>query len=155
MEMVQDFKKVGEEHYAGALKDGFNFSKYISILENHEKGIGLKAGYVPCSTFWLVENDQILGVSRLRHSITPELKKVGGHIGYNVPPSKRNKGNATKLLELTLKEAQKRGIKEALVTCKSWNDASAKVIKKNGGIFQKKVKLNDGQEEHLYIINNE
>ena len=47
----------------------------------HEQGIGLPEGYVPATTFWLVDNDRFIGEVSIRHRLTPALEKFGGHIG--------------------------------------------------------------------------
>ncbi|QFS49940.1 GNAT family N-acetyltransferase [Nostoc sphaeroides] len=60
-----------------------NFSAYIQYLENNSKGIALKPGFVPATTFWLVaQRKLILGESQLRHWLVPNLEHRGGHIGY-------------------------------------------------------------------------
>lgn len=152
IKMAEDYHKAGEDLYSFALEGTFDFEEYLKSLRDHEKGLNLEEGYVPDSHFWLIEDGRIVGVSRLRHKLTGMLKKAGGHIGYDVSPSQRGKGYATELLALTLKEASEIGIQNVLVTCKSWNKASARVIEKNGGVFASSVILDDGQEEYLYWI---
>ncbi|MEO1263856.1 MAG: GNAT family acetyltransferase, partial [Bacteroidota bacterium] len=58
---------------------------------------------------------------------------------------------ATKILELSLSEAKKIGIKKALLTCSKDNIGSAKVIQKNGGIFRKE-QLVDGKPSLSFWI---
>ena len=67
-----------------------NFPKYIQRLHDISEGKNLKPGYVPASIFWLVrDNTTLIGVSDLRHSLSPNLLQRGGHIGYNIRPSER------------------------------------------------------------------
>jgi predicted acetyltransferase len=97
-----------------------------------------RPGFVPESIFWLVggeRGDRILGVSRLRHWLTPELTHEGGHIGYDVRPSERRRGHGTTLLRLTLERAAARGVTRVRVTCDAANVASIRVIEKNGGVL--------------------
>jgi len=61
------------------------------------------------------------------------LFNAGGHIGYGIRPSERRKGLATMLLELSLIEAKRLGIKDVLVVCDAGNIGSEKTIVKNGG----------------------
>src|SRR5688572_26709861 len=69
------------------------------------------------STFWLVDaNDEIVGVSNLRHRLTDSLLRFGGHIGFGVRPSARRRGYATELLRATLVEARGRGLRRVRVT---------------------------------------
>ncbi|MDJ0634758.1 MAG: GNAT family N-acetyltransferase [Xenococcaceae cyanobacterium MO_188.B29] len=135
--MVREFQEVGETriHDRDLLPlIQENFLAYLHQLENNSKGIKLKPGFVPATTFWLVnQSDRILGESRLRHRLTPMLEDRGGHIGYMVRPTERSKGYGTKLLAMTLEKAQQIGLNRVLVTCNEDNLASARVIQKNGG----------------------
>ncbi|CAG9621487.1 GNAT family N-acetyltransferase [Sutcliffiella rhizosphaerae] len=112
-----------------------DFQAMVRELLDAERGIGIREGWVPDSTYWLLrENDQtILGAVNIRHSLTDFLRNAGGHIGYGIRPSERRKGYATKILELALQKAKVLGIKEALVVCDEENIASWKTIIKNGG----------------------
>lgn len=110
-------------------------------------GEGLPEGYVPCTVFWLVEGDKWLGLSSLRHSLTPALTRFGGHIGYAVRRSEWGKGCGTRILALTLPEAEKLGILQARVTCDDTNVASRRVIEKNGGVL---LDVIDNMENGVY-----
>jgi predicted acetyltransferase len=114
--------------------DNANVENYIQKLIDQSEGLNLKAGHVPATTFWLVsEDNDILAVSRLRHSLTPSLEDMGGHIGYSVRPSRRNKGYGTRLLTSTLERAKTLGLQRVLLTCDKDNTCSTKVILSNGG----------------------
>ena len=102
--------------------------------ENESRGIGLPEGWVPSSTFWLVDEDEYIGAGNIRYALTEQLKKFGGHIGYEIRPSKWEHGYGTLQLKLLLSESAKLGIRNALVTCSAENVASARVIEKNGGL---------------------
>lgn len=133
--MQKDFKESKEDRY-----QNITFGQYLKEAENEEKGINLKPGYCCASIFWLInEKNEILGVSSLRHKLVSTLRRVGGHIGYNVPPSKRKKGYGTLLLKLTLQKAKKMGFKKVLLTCNKDNIGSAKIIQKNGGVFKNEM----------------
>jgi predicted acetyltransferase len=100
------------------------------------RGEGLPEGFVPHSTFWIVEDDrEVVGVSNLRHRLTESLRVEGGHIGYGVRPGARHRGVAKELLRQTLCRARVLGIEEALVTCADTNEASIRTILANGGRF--------------------
>jgi predicted acetyltransferase len=81
-------------------------------------------------------DEQVVGVSNLRHSLTDALRREGGHIGYGIRPSARRRGYATLILRETLKLARKRGIELALVTCDKGNIGSVKAIQRNGAYFE-------------------
>jgi predicted acetyltransferase len=136
MDMRADF-----EHDAGS--NGFTFkpmepggfAEHVAKLQAQERGEGLPEGFVPQTTFWLVRNEEtILGEIRLRHTLTPSLEQVGGHIGYGIRPSERGRGYATAMLRLVLKEAKKLGLKRVLLTCEPDNVASSRVMIKNRAV---------------------
>lgn len=93
-------------------------------------------GYVPSTELWWVEDDEFLGRVGIRHRLTPALLEIGGHIGYDVPPSARRRGHATAMLREALIIARGLGIKRALVTCNVDNVGSRTVIERNGGVLE-------------------
>jgi predicted acetyltransferase len=136
-EMLREWHQTGENLVPFILKyDPSDFKKFIDLMKGFKKGINIPETFVPHSTFWLVNTDnKILGVVNIRHSLTDNLRKEGGHIGYGIRPLERRKGYATKILALALIEADKLGITQALVTCDKDNIASQKTILKNKGKF--------------------
>lgn len=110
---------------------------YLIEVENHSKGIDLPDKWVPHTRFWyLMNNKRIIGSVDMRHYLTPDLEDLGGHIGYVVRPSERNKGYASSMLAKAIPKASNFGINKLLVTAASANMASRKVVEKNGGILE-------------------
>lgn len=88
---------------------------------------------------------KMVGVIDLRHHIDhPVLSVWGGHIGYSVRASEQRKGYGTEMLRLLLPIAAKRGLKRVLVTCDDGNVGSEKIIRHNGGVYEKSVTV-DGE----------
>jgi len=58
-----------------------------------------------------------------------------GHIGYGVVPWKRGRGYATAALQAILPEAAGDGLRYVEIMTGADNDASRRVIEKNGGVF--------------------
>ncbi|MBD6619551.1 GNAT family N-acetyltransferase [Komarekiella sp. 'clone 1'] len=137
IDMVAEYQKHGEsrlfdQNNLTLIQE--NFSAYIQYLENNSKGISLKPGFVPATTFWLVKQSKvILGESQLRHWLIPTLEHRGGHIGYMIRPLQRSKGYGTQILAMTLEKARNMGLSRVLLTCKQDNLASACIIQKNQG----------------------
>ena len=123
-------------HFFKTKIDENNFQQYCDTLIGYEKGIGLPEGYVNDTVLWLVDNGEYVGNISIRHKLTPHLLTAGGHIGYIIAPQHRGKGYGTKILELGLLESAKLGLKKLLVTCDKSNIASARIIEKNGGVFE-------------------
>lgn len=86
-------------------------------------------------TFFLAQREDglLVGTIRVRHELTERLWQDGGNIGYEVRPSLRNRGYATRMLALALKQARSIGLDWVLLTVAPANAASIRVIEKNGG----------------------
>lgn len=110
-----------------------------TFIDNQDQS-KLPAEYVTRTTYWLVDDDKFLGQIDIRHRLTPALEKYGGHIGYAIAFGIFNKGLGTKMLELALPKAKELGLNKVLITCDDDNIGSARVIEKNGGILQDKIK---------------
>ena len=87
-------------------------------------------GLVPSSTYLGVreKDNYIVGMIDIRHYLNEYLTQVGGHIGYSVRKTERNKGYAKQMLKLALEKCKELKIKKVLITCDEDNIASEKVI---------------------------
>ncbi len=104
-------------------------------------------GLVPDSLYMAIrESDgRIVGIIDLRQFENhPVLSVWGGHIGYSVRPSEQRKGYGTEMLRLILPIAWEKGLGKVMVTCHDGNLASEKIIRKNGGVYEKSVQV-EGQ----------
>lgn len=129
-EYVVAYKSAKDSYYFNKYKKGMdNFSGYLDDLDNYSKGIDLPDGWVATSTFWLIDNNEVVGVVRIRHQDV----STDGHIGYDISPNQRNKGYGYQILKLALVEAKKMNIKEVMVTCNVGNEFSKQIIIKNNG----------------------
>lgn len=75
----------------------------------------------------------------IRHRLNDYLKNFGGHIGYSIRKSERQKGYATEMLALALKECEKLNLSKVLITCDKENVASAKTMINNGAVLENEV----------------
>ncbi len=96
-------------------------------------------GRVAETYYWLVEDGEFIGRVSIRHELTPSLEQIGGHIGYEIRPTKRRRGYGTLILKLALDAAREIGLRRVLVTCADDNLASARIIEANGGELQDKI----------------
>ncbi len=87
-------------------------------------------GLVPSSTYLGVreKDNYIVGMIDIRHYLNEYLTQAGGHIGYGVRKTERNKGYAKQMLKLALEKCKELKIKKVLITCDEDNIASEKVI---------------------------
>lgn len=134
-----DHTSIGREivEHATGWDDVTRFAKFVEQLRR--EGLEETArpeGRVPQTTLWYVDGTEYLGRIGIRHRLTPFLLHEGGHIGYDVRPSARRRGHATRMLQLALPIAYELGIDPVLVTCDNDNVASRKVIEAAGGQFE-------------------
>ena len=131
-----------------------NFDAFLSKLSDCARGVSVPSGFVAHSTFWLVRGGtEVVGVSNIRHALTPALLREGGSIGYGIRPTARRQGLGTAILRLSLLRATELGVSRALVTCGKQNVASAGAILRNGGVLESEEYLADtGQVVQRYWI---
>jgi predicted acetyltransferase len=104
-------------------------------FDDNFAGLAL-ADQIPGSTFWLVEGDQYLGRVDIRHRLNEDLRRRGGHIGFEIRPSARRKGYGRLAVHLALAECRRLGLDRVLVTCNATNVASRRIIEANGGALR-------------------
>ena len=145
-ECAEDIYKCGMYHYM-PLSNESSFLDDINGLIDKSKGIGLPVGWVPASTYWLIDEDEnrILGAINIRHDLTDYLRFRGGHIAYYVHQNERRKGYSTKMLGLGLEVCRDMNIERVLITCAKDNVGSSKTIVNNGGILHSEDV--DGEEQ--------
>jgi predicted acetyltransferase len=135
-DLIREFRDAGERLVPFPL--GFpndDFPAFLARLAASARGENLPPGFVPHSTYWLVSDGVVVGVSNLRHALTAALRREGGNIGYGVRPSARRRGFAGELLRQTLLRAREVGLREVWITCRKTNVASVRTILGKGGVF--------------------
>lgn len=110
-----------------------NYTQWLKKEKQNHLGINLDDGRVPGTTYFYIDNDQIIGTINIRHCLNDFLLKKGGHIGYSILPSQRQKGYATAMLKEAIEICKKWDIYPILITCNKNNIASRKTIEKCGG----------------------
>lgn len=114
------------------LKEDMPYETFLEELAAKEAGLGNR---VPNTNYFLVDdNERIVGMVNIRHSLNDYLRQVDGHIGYGIRPSERRRGYATYLLSEALNITDQLGIRSVLVTCNEDNIGSTAVIVNNGGV---------------------
>ena len=114
---------------------GYNYEQFLEWIEkkrNWSLGKELPEGFVPDTTYVLVDEDVYVGVFSLRHCLNDFLREGSGHIGYCISEKYRGRGYATKGLKLTLEKAGQRSIHEVYMSVNKDNPASLRVQMKNG-----------------------
>ena len=103
---------------------------WFEELKKRSREDTVPKGLVPSSTYLAVreKDNYIVGMIDIRHYLNEYLTQVGGHIGYGVRKTERNKGYAKQMLKLALEKCKELKIKKVLITCDEDNIASEKVI---------------------------
>ena len=148
-EAVGDFHAAGEQHIHGSglwdfdtvdvTADGCR-TVVAHLLAQADETTEVPEGRVHCTYFWITdgpeEDREVVGFLALRHRLNAWLLEEGGHIGYGVRPSRRNRGHASAALKLALAAAADLGIDWVLVTCDEDNLGSRRTIERCGGAYE-------------------
>jgi len=134
----------------GNLRQFDDPKEWIKYLDSHRDPQTLPKGRVLSTQFIFLreEDNKIVGMIDIRHSLSEYLEKFGGHIGYSVAPSERRKGYASQMLKEALLKCKELGIDNVLITCIDNNDGSRKTILANGGVYESTVYE---PEEKVYL----
>jgi len=123
------------------LVDETTFKNWLNQRILESKGENLKEGYVPQTIYWVMYQDEIVGIGKMRHYLNEKLLEHGGHIGLGISSACRSKGIGTEALKLLLAKADSIGIEEVLLTNNEDNYASRRIVEKCGGVLEC---INDG-----------
>ena len=130
-----------------------DFAAFVRELEEEAHGVALPAGVAPQQTYLLLEDGRtVVGEIRFRPRIEPPYERHNGHVGYNIRPSMRGRGYATRQLALLIAEARRLGLPGLLLPVVGENPASVRVIVKNGGRFLRETRAKGGTLVRSYWI---
>jgi len=136
----------GEEPIPAYFVDrAWSHARKVEELAAWGRGERLQPGWDPCSTFFEVVHQEIVGVVNIRHSLSPALLRWGGHIGYAVRPSRRREGHGHRLLAGGLDFLRGLNVVRALLTCDPDNAPSRRIIEAGGGVLQD-IHFHDGHQ---------
>jgi predicted acetyltransferase len=133
--MLQEIpkKELGSENLANGISMK-QFEQYKKKLIDNSKGINLKKNETQKINYVLYDDGYPVGNIALRLKLNKYWREHSGHIGFSVRPTQRGKRYGTAMLELVLKKAKEKGLREVYLQCDKINIASQKVIEHNGGV---------------------
>ncbi len=152
IEYVESYDKYiqelgSEERYPFPLDfDYSNFKTYLSKVDSFAKAKNLPEGYVQSSTFWLIKDYEIVGITNIRHRLNKDIEYSGGHIGLSIKPSVRGEGLGKKLMSMSIDFLKGLGVKTVHIHCHKSNSKSSSTIKACNGVFHSEV------DDHGHII---
>lgn len=127
----------GENGFVNSLYTASEDAFSEKILRYHDmaRGLNLESPLVPQTIYWLYIDGYPSGYGKLRHYLNGKLLEHGGHIGYVIRPSCRNKGFGKLILRELLSRASEMNIDNVLLTCDEVNMPSRKIIEANKGLL--------------------
>ena len=159
IQFINEFKEYESDiNGVGALDSYLDNSTYEEWLKKVYADIdiaNIQKPRVPALTYFYVreDDDKIIGMINIRLALNDFLKKEGGHIGYCIRPTERQKHYATDMLNSALTVCDTLDIKEVILTCDKCNIASANVIKNcNGELSEEFYSETFKEEIQKYII---
>lgn len=109
------------------------YGDWLKSKADMAKGINLPEGFIPCTTFWVMLDDKIIGLANIKHYLNDFLRKKGGHIGLSIAKDYRRKGLGLKTTKLLIEKARNEfGIQDILFTNEPENIASRNMCEKLG-----------------------
>jgi predicted acetyltransferase len=133
-EMLQELSKDENGFTNGCNGKTYDeFKNWLIKSNNVANGIGLEEWMVPQKIYWLYVDGMPVGMGKLRIYLTDKLKEEGGHCGYAIIPTQRNKGYGKVLLKMLIAYAKDIQIDRLLLTVQNHNTASIKVALANNG----------------------
>jgi predicted acetyltransferase len=135
LEALQEFQAEGRHLELSLEEVAAHFGDFVQHL--HE----IKPGRVPHSYFWLIDGDDYIGRLILRHEVNEHLLQMGGHIGYDIRPSRRRQGYGKLILKYGLDRAKALGLERVLLTCDEDNFGSRRIIESHGGMLENIIEV--------------
>ncbi|WP_396129877.1 GNAT family N-acetyltransferase [Exiguobacterium mexicanum] len=58
-------------------RDASDFASYVKQIRDKESRANIEAGWVPSTTYWLTDGDELLGAANIRHELNAHLLNFG------------------------------------------------------------------------------
>lgn len=133
-----DPRRAGDQAYVSGELERLrrDRSTFLDDLNHGGKRHTVSGSPLTVLLFWIWDGEFCGSISLRFRQGTEELPpEVSGHVGYSVVPWKRGSGYATAALGLLLNVATKQRLTRLVILCDEDNDASRRVIERNGGQF--------------------
>jgi predicted acetyltransferase len=152
-QMLEEFRAAGEiDVYKGQHAVAWQgYPAFYELVSRMKSGGYPTPDIVPMDSYFIEAEGRILGELYIRHRLSARLEKIGGHVGYKVRPTQRNRGIATAALRLALQRLRQMGVERALLSCNDTNVASARVIEACGGLRIENAEIEQGIERRYWV----
>ena len=138
---LQEYQAEGRHLELSLTEVAASFDDFVQRLRGQADRTRLKPGRVPHWHFWLIDGDDYIGRLILRTGLNAHLHQMGGHIGYDIRPSRRRQGYGQLILTYGLERAKAFGLERVLLTCDEDNLASRRIIESHGGVLENIIEV--------------
>lgn len=97
----------------------------------------------PEEFLWLIDRGEFIGRVFFLHWLNEYRLKTDGQVDYWIRPSRRRQGYGKLILRLLLERYRQLGLGRILISCRSDNLPSQKIIEANGGVFESEIETPD------------
>lgn len=137
-ELLQNKSPIHGTGFLDRYLENYTYEEWLNEIK--QQRINVSKDIVPASTYFLMDmDDNIIGMTNIRHTLNDKLYFHGGNIGYSIRPTQRGKGYGKVILYLALEKCKSLGLKEVLITAEDTNVPSYKTIEALGGVLENKV----------------
>ena len=147
LDALAEYRAEGAPPTLSEMIESDGFDAFVAELHARSDPATAPEGYVPRTTWWLMDGDRYLGRIAIRHDLNAELRLWGGHVSYDIRPSERRKGFGTQQMKLGLQKARDLGHERVLVMCDDTNTGSTRIIEANGGVLGDVIDSPEGVDE--------
>ena len=110
LEAFKEFQAHGEHLDVDLTLLADRLEELLTWIQAQQDPSTVDAGELPFFDYWLIDQEEWIGKLTLRPRIDERFPSAGGHIGYEIRPSKRRQGYGTILLRLGLEKAREQGL---------------------------------------------
>ena len=115
LDFYAEFERRGESCVGSAGHE--DYAAWLRDKRNRSSGENLPEGCVRENFYLCYEGSRLVGVFSLKFELTEYMLNYGGHVGYAVRRSERNRGLAAEMLEQGLRLARSFGLERVLAVC--------------------------------------
>src|ERR1700722_2048759 len=132
-------------------RDKEAFADWVTRMNEISLGIYLPEGWVRGEFLFVEADGHLVGRVSIRYELNEYLREFEGHVGYAVLPQYRRRGYASCALRESLERLYVEGVESVLITCDDDNEASIRVIEREGGTYERMAKTSTVRKRRYWL----